>query len=69
MHRAENGTTEAQKQQTVVALDTGTTFGLLPKYYFDAMYSDIPDFKLLDKDQGIYSLPCDTKKNISMVFK
>ena len=41
----------------------------MPKYYFDAVYSDIKGLKKFDAADGIYSLPCDTKLNVSMVFK
>ena len=43
--------------------------GYMPKYYFDAIYSDIKGSTKLDGADGIYSIPCDTKLNVSMVFK
>lgn len=52
-----------------MALDSGTSWSLLPPYYWNAMYKGIHGLKLIDKTNGLYSIPCDTKRNISMVFK
>lgn len=41
--------------------------GYMPSYYFDAVYKGIEGRKNLGS--GIYSVPCDTKLNVSMVFK
>lgn len=37
-----------------------------PPYYVDAMYAHVPGAQF--DGVGTYSLPCDTKINISMVF-
>ncbi|KAF7789586.1 hypothetical protein EIP86_000532 [Pleurotus ostreatoroseus] len=56
------------KSKTLSLFDTGTSLGYMPKYYFDAIYSDIKGSTKLDGADGIYSIPCDTKLNVSMVF-
>ena len=43
--------------------------GIFPQYYFDAVYKDVKGLEVIDKSLGIYSIPCDTKLNVSMVFK
>jgi hypothetical protein len=43
--------------------------GMLPDYYFDAIYKDIPGIKAISKKDGVYEVPCDTKLNVSMTFK
>lgn len=59
----------ANKDKLLAVFDTGTALGYLPQTYFDAIYKDIKGFKALDKKLGVYSLPCDSKANVSMIFK
>lgn len=59
----------ANKDKLLAVLDTGTALGYLPQRYFDAVFKGVPGFQALDKKLGVYTLPCDTKVNVSMVFK
>lgn len=43
--------------------------GFVPQYYFDAMYKHIDGIKAISKSEGLYEIPCDTKFNVSMIFK
>ena len=56
------------KEKTLSLLDSGTSLGILPPYYWDAVYGEIPGLKVLDEAAGAYSLPCETKLNVSVVF-
>lgn len=40
---------------------------LVPQYYWDAIYKDIPGLKKVV--DGVYEFPCDTKLNVTMYFK
>lgn len=40
--------------------------GLAPQHYVDAMYGSVPG--ATKNSQGVYTLPCTAKLNISMVF-
>ncbi|KAH9917043.1 aspartic peptidase domain-containing protein [Fomitopsis serialis] len=60
-------TAEPGKDQTTIILDTGTSFATAPRYYVDAMYKDVPGAEF-NESIGSYTLPCDTKLNVSMVF-
>lgn len=75
----------ADKPKPIALFDTGTstgklihhwittshsrTLGLLPQYYFDAIYKGIPGIKTISEKAGLYEVPCDTKLNVSMTFK
>ncbi|KAJ3557413.1 hypothetical protein NM688_g1478 [Phlebia brevispora] len=61
-------TDPSQSNKTLSVFDTGTALGFMPQYYFDAVYKDVKDLKAFDASAGIYTLPCDTKLNVSMVF-
>ncbi|TFY64895.1 hypothetical protein EVJ58_g2322 [Rhodofomes roseus] len=60
-------TAEPGKDQTTIILDTGTSLATAPRYYVDAMYKDVPGSKF-NKSIGYYTLPCDTRLNVSMAF-
>lgn len=57
------------KSKTLSLLDSGTSLGVLPQHYWDAIYKDVPGLKALDKSQGVYTLPCETRLNVSVVFQ
>ncbi|KZT73607.1 acid protease [Daedalea quercina L-15889] len=55
------------ENQSLALLDSGTSLALVPRYYVDAMYKDLPGAVFLEEG-GYYQVPCETKVNISMVF-
>ncbi|THH26649.1 hypothetical protein EUX98_g7539 [Antrodiella citrinella] len=52
--------------QTLVVLDTGTSFATAPPDYVDAMYADIPGAQF--DGQSSYIVPCDVRVNVTLVF-
>ncbi|KZT73137.1 acid protease [Daedalea quercina L-15889] len=60
-------TAEPGPNQTTIILDTGTSYATAPQYYVDAMYKNVPG-AVYNDSIGFYTLPCDTKLNVSMVF-
>ncbi|KAI0766085.1 aspartic peptidase domain-containing protein [Irpex lacteus] len=54
------------KDNLVAVFDTGTATALVPQYYWDAIYKDIPGLKKVV--DGVYEFPCDTKLNVTMYF-
>lgn len=63
------GVSDSVKNKTLSLLDSGTSLGIMPQYYWDAVYKDVPGIKALDAKNGVWQLPCDTRKNVSMIFK
>ncbi|TDL13727.1 acid protease [Rickenella mellea] len=53
--------------QTLANLDTGTSLALIPKFYADAIYSDVPGAQF-NTALNVYIVPCDTKIDLSFVF-
>ncbi|KDQ59376.1 hypothetical protein JAAARDRAFT_34101 [Jaapia argillacea MUCL 33604] len=53
--------------QTVTALDSGTSYALVSRFYADAIYKDLPD-AVFNETQQRYIVPCDTKANVTLVF-
>ncbi|KDQ59305.1 hypothetical protein JAAARDRAFT_192815 [Jaapia argillacea MUCL 33604] len=53
--------------QTIAVLDSGTSTGLVPRFYADAMFKDLPGAVFNDSINR-YLLPCDSKVNVSFVF-
>lgn len=65
---AAKGAADDVKDKTLALLDSGTSLGVMPTYYWDAVYRDVPGLKALDAKAGLYQLPCDTRRNVSMIF-
>ena len=40
--------------------------GVIPQYYFDAIYKDAPGFKKVSDQKNTWQVPCDFKKNVTM---
>ncbi|KAH8110313.1 aspartic peptidase domain-containing protein [Phellopilus nigrolimitatus] len=53
--------------QTLANLDTGTSLAQIPQNYADAIYGSVPGAQRFISE-GIYSVPCDAKINVSFVF-
>ncbi|KDQ58028.1 hypothetical protein JAAARDRAFT_193505 [Jaapia argillacea MUCL 33604] len=53
--------------QTITMLDTGTGGALLPRFYADAIFNDLPG-AVFNESRSTYIVPCDTKLNVSFVF-
>ncbi|TDL21727.1 acid protease [Rickenella mellea] len=53
--------------QTVANFDTGGTQSLVPQFYADAIYSNVPGAEF-DSSQGVYIVPCNTKIDVSFLF-
>ncbi|EKM50641.1 uncharacterized protein PHACADRAFT_152796 [Phanerochaete carnosa HHB-10118-sp] len=63
-----HGFLPATKNKTVALVDSGTSLGEIPQYYWDAIYGDIPGVELVNAGAGIYEVPCDLKRNVSLIF-
>ncbi|KDQ57373.1 hypothetical protein JAAARDRAFT_36005 [Jaapia argillacea MUCL 33604] len=53
--------------QTIALLDSGTSYALAPRFYADAIFKDVPG-AVFNMTQSMYTVPCDTKVNVSFVF-
>lgn len=55
---------------SLAAIDTGTTYPVLPQYMVDAIYSNIPGSSLdLSQDPPLWNVPCDGHADVRFVFK
>lgn len=57
------------KNKTLSVLDTGTSLGFMSQYYWDAIYKDIPGIKTYNESQALYTVPCESKRNVSVIFR
>lgn len=62
-----NGKPVPSQNKDIALLDTGTSLAQLPKVYVDAIYGSVPG-AVFDPTEGQYTIPCDTKLNISFSF-
>ncbi|KZT73170.1 acid protease [Daedalea quercina L-15889] len=58
---------EPGRNQSAVIFDTGTSLAAAPRAYVGAIHEEVPG-AVFDGSLGYYTLPCDAKLNISMVF-
>ncbi|KAH9930032.1 aspartic peptidase domain-containing protein [Fomitopsis serialis] len=62
-------TVQPGANQSFVLLDSGTSLAQVPRYYLDAMFQDLPGAIYTEQDgKNYYTVPCETKVNISMIF-
>ncbi|TFY63919.1 hypothetical protein EVJ58_g2958 [Rhodofomes roseus] len=66
-HHPAYTTSNAAGNQSLALIDTGTTVGTIPRAVVDFMYKDIAGAMWSD-DYNTYTLPCQSKVNISFVF-
>ncbi|KDQ57375.1 hypothetical protein JAAARDRAFT_194518 [Jaapia argillacea MUCL 33604] len=53
--------------QTIALLDSGTSLALVPHFYANAIFKDVPG-AVFNTAQQTYTVPCDTKVNVSFIF-
>lgn len=56
------------KTQVLAVIDSGTSLGSLNEYYWNAIYKDVPGLQQVEEIDG-FILPCETKLNISFIFR
>ncbi|KAI0091518.1 aspartic peptidase domain-containing protein [Irpex rosettiformis] len=64
----DTGVSQEYKDQLLAIFDTGTSTGLMPTYYWDAIYGSIPGISKVPGQPGLFQFPCDTKLNVTMYF-
>lgn len=60
--------TTLNKTRILANIDSGTSLATLNQFYWNAIYKDVPGLQFVQNISS-YILPCETKLNVSFIFR